>query len=209
MPKPKPLYVILGTDKDGNKRAARYQHADAITVAKAAAMTGFRIARAFSVKARAAAKPLPEVQLFASGRALVPRVKQAIFKTLSESLSFPVAQPCKTSPSPQKRSEDVAEEHEELDGFVRNPWASIKQGSLVLAEEPEDGGWYEAVVVGLASKGQTLSLRWRDWPKLKAFTIQRTAVAIPPSKRPQLAKADELRAEADKLAPPQSQTPTE
>jgi hypothetical protein len=207
MSRPKPLYVIIGADKDGKPRAARYQHADAITVAKAAAMTGFRIARAFSVKARAASKQLPEVQLFASGRALVPRVKQSIFKTLGESLTFPVAQPCATPATPQKRSEEAAEEPEQLDGLVRNPWGAIKQGSLVLAEETEDGGWYEAVVV--SSKGQMLSLRWRDWPKLKVFSVPRTAVAIAPSRRPQLASLDELRAEAEKLAGPQAPTPTE
>jgi len=209
MPKLKPLYVIIGADKDGKPRAARYQHVDGITVTKAAAMTGFRIARALSVKARAAAKSLPEIQLFASGRALVPRVKQSIFKALGESLTFPVAQPCKTPATPQKRSEEVVEEPEQLDGLVRNPWAAIKQGSLVLAEEPEDGGWFEAAVVGVASKGQVLSLRWRDWPKLKVFSVSRTAVAIPPSRRPQLASPDELRAEADKLAAPQAQTPSE
>jgi len=208
MTKHKPLYVIIGADKDGVSRAARYHERDAITVAKAAALTGYRIARAISAKAKSAARALPQVQIFSSGKALVPRARQAMFKTLNETLSFPIAQPCKTPAGPQKRSAQVPDEPENLDGLVKNPWASIKKGSLVLAPEPNEGGWYEAVVIGQAQNGAQLTLRWRDWPKLKEFTASRTAVAIPPSARPPLVKPQELHAEgkatdASQAAPPE------
>ena len=198
MSKHKNLYVVIGSDKGGKPRAARYHERDGITVAKAAALTGFRIARASSVKAKVAAKGLPEIQLFSSGRALVPRVRRPLFEALNQVLTFPAAQLCKTSPGAQKRTADVPVEPEDLDGLVKNPWASVKQGSLVLAEEPEDGGWFEAVVVGQTQKGALLSLRWRDWPKLKMFTVPRTGVAIPPSGRPPLVRQQTPSAEAGK-----------
>jgi hypothetical protein len=40
-------------------------------------------------------------------------------------------------------------------------WDEIGIGSLVLAHEGPEDGWWESIVIGV--NGESLSLKWRDW----------------------------------------------
>ncbi|WHQ72795.1 hypothetical protein KEC54_20920 [Methylorubrum extorquens] len=59
----------------------------------------------------------------------------------------------------------------------RDP-AEIGLGSVVLAHEGPDEGWWEAEVIGI--NGRVLSLRWRDYPTQPTILRKSTELALLP-----------------------------
>src|ERR1700681_2940093 len=55
-------------------------------------------------------------------------------------------------------------------------WADIQVGSLVIAEEALEYGWWHAVVTEV--HGDLLTIRWRDYPKQAATKRNRKDVAL-------------------------------
>jgi hypothetical protein len=57
-------------------------------------------------------------------------------------------------------------------------WSKITVGSVVIAPEDDrtENGWWEAVVI--EKRGQTLTVRWRDFPKQRPATRKLTEVAL-------------------------------
>jgi hypothetical protein len=55
-------------------------------------------------------------------------------------------------------------------------WDEIGAGHLVIAQESLDYGWWEAIV--LDRKGDTFTLRYRDYPHLPKFVRHRGAIAL-------------------------------
>lgn len=55
-------------------------------------------------------------------------------------------------------------------------WDKISVGSIVLAQESFDDGWWEAIV--LEVKKDMLTLAWRDYPRQPNVTRDRAAVAL-------------------------------
>ncbi|MGE7157146.1 hypothetical protein ACQKJ1_25840 [Methylorubrum rhodesianum] len=60
----------------------------------------------------------------------------------------------------------------------RDP-TEIGLGSLVLAHEGPDEGWWEAEVIGI--NGRVFSLRWRDYPTQPTILRKATELALLPS----------------------------
>ena len=86
------------------------------------------------------------------------------------------AQPSKTIPSPSK-STGSAEAAPKLADLVDELWSKVTIGSLVIApEDDREDGWWEAIVVD--KRGNTLTLRWRDFPKLALITRKLKNVAL-------------------------------
>lgn len=56
--------------------------------------------------------------------------------------------------------------------------AEIGLGSVVLAHESADEGWWEAEVIGI--NGQVFSLRWRDYPTQPTILRRATELALLP-----------------------------
>lgn len=59
----------------------------------------------------------------------------------------------------------------------RDP-AEIGLGSVVLAHESPDEGWWEAEVIGI--NGRVFSLRWRDYPTQPTILRKATELALLP-----------------------------
>ncbi|WP_244413945.1 hypothetical protein [Methylorubrum extorquens] len=59
----------------------------------------------------------------------------------------------------------------------RNP-TKIGLGSVVLAHEGPDEGWWEAEVIGI--NGRVFSLRWRDYPTQPTILRKATELALLP-----------------------------
>jgi hypothetical protein len=59
---------------------------------------------------------------------------------------------------------------------VPKSWNEIRVGSLVIAHESPDDGWWEAVVTEVHA--DVLTLRWRDYPPMAAITRNRKEVAL-------------------------------
>jgi hypothetical protein len=77
------------------------------------------------------------------------------------------AQLSKPTPSSSKSTESAIAP--KLTDLVEELWSKITIGSLVIApEDDRDDGWWEAIVID--RRGNTLTLRWRDFPKLPLIT---------------------------------------
>ncbi len=59
------------------------------------------------------------------------------------------------------------------------PWSAVVVGSVVLASDAKDEGWWEAVVLALEG-GNMLRLRWRDYPEYDQFNRLITRVGLLP-----------------------------
>lgn len=168
--------VILGIGQDTKPHAARFAVADHAAVAKAAELMDCRVGKAITEPAVKLAAKLPRGKLFDSGKALVPLVKVETYYSLLNALSFdePVG-PAETAAAAFRPDQPPAI------ADALSPWLQIKVGSVVLAPDlGEYAGWYEAVVLAISKDNRKLTVRFRDWPKDKAFGIARDAVAVLP-----------------------------
>jgi hypothetical protein len=86
------------------------------------------------------------------------------------------AQRSKAIPS-SSRSTGSGEAAPKLADLVDELWSKVTIGSLVIApEDDREDGWWEALVVD--KRGNTLTLRWRDFPKLALITRKLKDVAL-------------------------------
>jgi len=137
-------------------------------VAKAAQLMGLEVYKASSPDVAEVAKRLPVGQLYATGRAFVPNVRQTLYSDVLVALSAEPQQAA-VGPDDHKASTPVAR-------GLPGSWDEIAPGHLVIAQESLANGWWEAIV--LDRKGDMLTLRFRDYPRLPKFFRHRTAVAL-------------------------------
>jgi hypothetical protein len=167
--------VMVGVDDDGKARAARYEEKDAAAVHQAARVMDFRVGSAKSKQTAELVDTLPIGKLFESGKGLVPLVREDVFYKLSELLTFDelwtrrgVVDNARGNPAASlvKTADDL--------------WSTISVGSTVLCYDRSFAGepcWCAAIVTA-ARNGNTLTVRWRDYPGFKPFTVERRAVAL-------------------------------
>jgi hypothetical protein len=55
-------------------------------------------------------------------------------------------------------------------------WAELAPGHVVLAQDTIEDGWFEAVVI--KRDGDTLTVKWRDYPSVPEFERPVTAIAL-------------------------------
>jgi hypothetical protein len=160
--------LVLGFDEQQKPCGARFVDAKPDLVAKAAHVMGLKVYKPSSPEAAELAKKLPVGQLYATGRAFVPHVRQSLYSDVIVALAAEPQQAA-VGPDDDKASTPVAR------GLPRS-WDEIGPGHLVIAQESLDYGWWEAIV--LDRKDDMLTLRFRDYPRLPKFFRHRTAVAL-------------------------------
>jgi hypothetical protein len=165
--------LVLGFDEQQKPCGARFVDAKPDLVAKAAQVMGLKVYKPTSPAAAELAKKLPVGQLYATGRAFVPHVRQSLYSDVIVALAAEPQQAA-VGPDDDKASTPVAR------GLPRT-WDEIAPGHLVIAQESLDYGWWEAIV--LDRKDDMLTLRFRDYPRLPKFFRHRSAIALmsPPS----------------------------
>ena len=160
--------LVLGFDEQQKPCGARFVGAKPDMVAKAARLMGLEVYKASSPDVAEVAKKLPVGQLYATGRAFVPNVRQTLYSDVLVALSAEPQQAA-VGPDDHKASTPVAR-------GLPGSWEEIAPGHLVIAQESLANGWWEAIV--LDRKGDMLTLRFRDYPRLPKFFRHRTAVAL-------------------------------
>jgi hypothetical protein len=160
--------LVLGFDEQQKPCGARFVDARPDLVAKAARLMGLKVYKATSPDVAEVAKKLPVGQLYATGRAFVPNVRQTLYSDVIVALAAEPQQAA-IGPDDDKASTPVAR------GLPRS-WDEIGPGHLVIAQESLEYGWWEAIV--LDRKDDMLTLRYRDYPRLPRFFRHRTAVAL-------------------------------
>ena len=160
--------LVLGFDEQQKPCGARFVGAKPDLVAKAARLMGLEVYKASSPDVAEVAKKLPIGQLYATGRAFVPNVRQTLYSEVLVALSAEPQQAA-VGPDDHKASTPVAR-------GLPGSWEEIAPGHLVIAQESLANGWWEAIV--LDRKDDMLTLRFRDYPRLPKFFRHRTAVAL-------------------------------
>jgi len=160
--------LVLGFDEQQKPCGARFVDAKPELVAKAAQLMGLKVYKPSSSEAAEVAKKLPVGQLYATGRAFVPHVRQSLYSEVIVALAAEPRQAA-VGPDDDPASTPVAR------GLPRS-WDEIAPGHLVIAQESLANGWWEAIV--LDRNDDMLTLRFRDYPRLPRFFRHCTAVAL-------------------------------
>lgn len=161
MTRQKPIIIVAGLDEEQRPHAARFSQADETLATKAAALMGLQIGMAETSKAVSLARGLAKGRVFATGRALVPYVKEQVYNELQTAIAFETPNPIELEPAAPEASDPV-----------------LAIGSVVLALESRELGFWEAVVLDIDRETDRVTLKWRDFPKLKRFTRSRAELAI-------------------------------
>jgi hypothetical protein len=160
--------LVLGFDEQQKPCGARFVDAKPDLVAKAAQLMGLKVYKPSSPETAEVAKKLPVGQLYATGRAFVPHLRQSLYSEVIVALAAEPQQAA-IGPDDDQASTPVAR------GLPRN-WDEIAPGHLVIAQESLANGWWEALV--LDRNDDMLTLRFRDYPRLPRFFRHCTAVAL-------------------------------
>lgn len=164
--------IMFGLDSEMKPHAARFKITDETAVRKAAVAKDFKVGLAKSKEAVELANKLPEGKLFDSGNGLAPFVSKDTYEKLLPLLDVkenPAGTSGGTLPAPN----------------VADLWSAITVGTTVLVHDPEPGpdrSWWECKVVEASKDQKVLIVRWAKYPKLPIFRVQRSAVAILPTK---------------------------
>ena len=162
--------VVFGRDDGGKPHASWFGAADAELAIKAAGMMSYRVLPINSDEHRAAASGLAAGRVFASGRAFTPFCKEGAYTALA------------TFPDSYQPPAPVLPEPEPTPVATGTPqrWEDVVVGSLVLASEEPQAGWFEAIIT--EDRGEALFvLRWRDFLDHDAFVRRADCLALLPA----------------------------
>ena len=149
------VIVLFGLDENGKPRAARFIDDNEGLVARLAQVLGLRMGIATGSKHADTVDQIPVGRVYATGKGSVPNIGQALYDKLNALVGG--------EPGP-------------ISTTLPKNWDDLAPGQLVIAQESVADGWFEAVVI--ARDGDTLNLRFRDYPSQAEFTRPITAVAL-------------------------------
>ena len=172
--------VLAGIAADDKPHAARFPVTEIAPLRKAAELMSMRLGKATGDAALKVARKLPEGKIFSAGKALVPLVKASLYDELLKVVTFHDMGPAAATQSvASKPAEEKAAGTSPPSSIPLDLWNTIKVGSVVLCRfVDEEPAWWESVVIAINKDGDTLTVRWRDYPKLKPFTVKRLSVSI-------------------------------
>lgn len=178
----KATLLIFGLDENGKSKGARFLASQFESASQAASTMKLSICEALSNDLVELGKKLPSGRIYARGRAFVPFIKRDLYDKLHAASGGLVRDAAGAEPaaSPAKDSADAAakssaEAQPVVTGLPKY-WDQIQPGHLILNFEGPGEGWWEAVVV--ARNDQMLTLRYRDFPKVKMFDRHISTVAL-------------------------------
>ena len=125
--------LVLGFDEQQKPCGARLVGAHPDLVAKAAQVMGLEVYKASSPDVAEVAKKLPLGQLYATGRAFVPHVRQSLYSEVIVALA---AEPEQAAVGP-----DDDQASTPLARGLPGSWDEIAPGHLVIAQESLANGW--------------------------------------------------------------------
>src|SRR5215207_5689845 len=162
-----PAVIVFGYNEHRIPQAAWFPQAEADLATRAALLMGLRVLKIEGDEHRELATRLRQGQVYAADRTFAPAVQRELFDKLSV-LAGPAVAP------------SLAEITAAKDQAASRPasWEAIAVGSLVIAHESQEDGWWEAIVVAI-EKDQ-LVLRWRDYARQPCVRRGRLEVALLP-----------------------------
>ncbi|MBB3953067.1 tudor domain-containing protein [Aureimonas jatrophae] len=184
---PTPGLVVLGRDEMGRSHASWFDEGEIIMARKAAALMNMAALPITSAAISDLAARLPQGRLFASGKAFVPFVKGELYAQLVTHLSEAEQMRLATAGEGGAASSAGSGSTSSLGGGAGGSgqgaggpdagWHALTVGSVVIALDTPDDGWWPAVVVKVSSDN-LFTLRWRDYDDLPTFMRPRRQIAL-------------------------------
>jgi hypothetical protein len=160
--------IVFGLDQAGKPKAGRFPEKHATVARKAAKVLNLAVCAISRPKLIELAPRIPVGRLHAQGKAFIPNIKQALFDELQGAIGQNPAMAAASKPGPSVSAMPEAKPPKDRE--------SITAGDLVLYQEAPKDGWWESVV--LQRDGDSLTLRYRDFPRYPAFKTTVRSVAL-------------------------------
>lgn len=187
-----PGLILMGRDERGRAHASVFTAIDTEAASRAAELMGLRTV-AITEALRPLAADLPQGRLFASGKGLVPFVKANTYQRLLVAAGMPdkpmplkAAGKATEAPPPARVGSGGIGGSDGGDGAAAKRPVAFDQigiGSVVLACQGPQQGWWEAVVV-FTKADDRFVLQWRDFPDDGEITRARKDLGLlPPDSR--------------------------
>lgn len=162
--------VLLDTrTKEG--RGAWFDLAHRAALAKVAAEPGHVLLEMETAKLDQIAADFPTGKVNPHGKPdMLPVVPQAVVDRLVALAALSKTEGTATAAAPAKvGAPPMPAPARAAEPAVPAPWSQVAAGSVVLASDAQDDGWWECIVEAVEGEGGTLVLRWRDFPGLATF----------------------------------------
>jgi hypothetical protein len=174
--------IVYGLDPQKKPQAARFPERLCDVALTAAAQLKLNVLKITTEEIAKVAGRLPVGRVSTAGRGLVPYVRQPQYDQVVEAArAAGNGAPGNGSSAPNgftKIPLNEARKDGNSVGTAGLPatWKDIKANHLVLVQETLRDGWWECVVV--ARNDDMLTVKWRDYPRWKPFTVHADAVAL-------------------------------
>ena len=174
--------VLYGLDANNKPQAARFPERLCDLAIKAAQQLRLNVLKITTEEFAQVAGRLPIGRINSTGKGLVPNVKQALYdQVLAIAGGNAGSNPANGSRAPNGFTKiplnEAGKEGNSVgsDGLPKT-WKDIGKDHLVLVQETLRDGWWECIVV--ERKDDMLTVKWRDYPRWKPFTVHADAVAL-------------------------------
>ncbi len=165
--------VLFGIDSSGKPKGARFGKDHAGLAIKAANQLQLRVLPSTDPSVADIVAQLPVGRVHATGKMFVPFIRRDLYdKIVAAAPKDETQQPV----SPPPNSGDVGSKPPGSPANLPKTWQEIGIGHLVVAQETPEDGWYEAIVA--ETHGDTLTLRWRDYPRERRIVRHRNRLAL-------------------------------
>lgn len=171
--------IVFGTDRTKKRHASRFGSAAAKSALAAARSMGLQTIRIVTDEQRAIALRLPKGTVSATGKAVVPFVKPALYRKV---LAVAAVDATPLSPQPALSTKPAAPDDGKPDPSGGS--TALAKGALVLATDDPAIGWWPATVQ--FADGELLTLRWQpsEWRDLPTFIRKISQIAPMPKGKP-------------------------
>jgi len=186
-----PSLVVFGRDEAGKPRASWFDAMSADLASKAADLMKMRVLKIETEEQKAVARQLAPGRVLESGRAFTPFARATVFSKIIEfadgaqqadapSASTEVAASAENGATAVPSGFGTASSGSGAANAPQRPqdWDEIGLGSVVLAHESHEEGWWESIVIGVS--GESVSLKWRDYPREPVFVRPRSELGLLP-----------------------------
>ncbi len=174
--------VLYGLDANNKPQAGRFPERLCDLAIKAAQQLKLNVLKVTTEEFAQVAGRLPVGRINSTGKGLVPNVKQALYdQVLAVAGGMATSTAAKGSAAPNGFTKIPLNEAGKEGNSVGSEglpktWMDIGKDHLVLVQETLRDGWWECIVV--ERKDDMLTVRWRDYPRWKPFTVHADAVAL-------------------------------
>ena len=171
--------VLYGLDANHKPQAARFPEKLCDLALKAAQQLKLNVLKVTTDDIAQVAGRLPVGRINSSGRGLVPYVKRPLYDqvlAVANGAGSTAASGVPHGLAKIPLNQDCEDGNPAGSDGLPKTWKDIGPNQLVIVQQNLPDGWWECIV--LARQGDMLTVRWRDYPKWKPFTVHADAVAL-------------------------------